>query len=152
MILKSSVFYFQYWVQSVSALSSQHHRVATVTHKLQKVHFPSKVGMVRFTDSYRYIRMNIYDVAASMTEVCIGLKIWMNARCIVNKISALIKTDTYLYLKWTNLEAGPSACFRSYHHSHHRPIQPEFRLTRVGSRGSKSTKLQAWNQSQSERK
>lgn len=29
------------------------------------------VGMVRFTDLYRYIRMNIYEVVASMTEVCI---------------------------------------------------------------------------------
>ena len=28
--------------QYFSALSSEHHRVATVTHKLQKVHFPSK--------------------------------------------------------------------------------------------------------------
>ena len=31
-----------------------------------------KVGRVRFTDSYRNIRMNIYNVVASMTEVCIG--------------------------------------------------------------------------------
>ena len=30
-------------LQSFSALSSEHHRMATVTHKLQKVHLPCKL-------------------------------------------------------------------------------------------------------------
>lgn len=51
---------------------------------------PATLGMVRFTDSYRYIRINIYDVVAS-TDVHQLKYLDELLRCIVYKLSASIK-------------------------------------------------------------